>query len=37
MDCTSVYKEKNYGNGNWDGLKRVCDFAHEVYECDKSQ
>lgn len=37
MDRTSVYQEKTYGSGNWDGLKRVCDFAHEVYACDKSQ
>lgn len=35
----SEYKENkdNYGNGDWGGFKRVCEFAREVYERDKSQ
>lgn len=34
----SEYKENkdNYGNGDWGGFKRVCEFAHEVYENHKT-
>lgn len=33
----SEYKENkdNYGNGDWGGFKRVCEFANDVYERDK--
>ena len=34
----SEYKENkdNYGNGDWGGFKRVCEFTREVYETHKA-